>query len=164
MPKPTKKKPKQKTKAKVRVEPEAPSITTKRSYWLGVSAILALMSAILAISMGLDATRIAILVVTILAPVGVWGYIRVTPSKMSISKRATFLFIGLSVIGFGIWATIVLVGGVYGLTAQLMNTLGGQFFITTSLVICLSAGAFIGELIGGNKAVQERLFNPLDEK
>jgi hypothetical protein len=41
---------------------------------------------------------------------------------------------------------------------------GGQFFIVTSLVICLFVGAFIGELIGRNKAVQIRLFNTLDEK
>ena len=163
MPKPTKKKPKQKTKSKSRIEPEAPSITTKGSYWIAVGIVLAIASAFLALSMGLEVAQIAILVVTVLVPIGVWGYSRVTPSKLSISKRATFLFIGLSVIGFSIWATIVLVGGVYGITAQMMNTLGDQFFITTSLVICLSSGAFIGELIGRNKAVQERLFNPLDD-
>jgi len=129
-----------------------------------LAAVLAVASAVLAYMMGLDAVRIAILVVTVLVPIGVWGYVRVTPSGLSPGKRATFLFIGASVIGFGIWAAIVLVGGLYGLTAWLVNALGSQFFITTSLVICLSAGAFAGELIGRNKAVQLRVFNPLDEK
>lgn len=158
MPKPSKTKPKQKIPPKRKVEPETPSITTKKSYWAVLGAVLAVASAILAISMGLDTVRTAILVVTVLVPIGVYGYIRVTPSKLSLSKRLTFLFIGASVIGFSIWATIVLVGGVYGLTAMLTDALGSQFFITTSLVICLSAGTFIGELIGKNKAVQQRLF------
>jgi hypothetical protein len=164
MPKPSKTKPKQKTPPKRKVEPEAPSITTKKSYWVILAVVLAVASAILALLMGLDAVRTAILVLTVLVPIGVYGYIRVTPSNLSLSKRLTFLFIGASVIGFGIWAAIVLFGGVYGVTAQLVNALGSQFFITTSLVICLFAGALVGELIGRNKSVQLRLFNPLDEK
>jgi FtsH-binding integral membrane protein len=164
MPKPPKTKPKQKTPPKRKAEPETPSITTKKSYWVVLAGVLAVASAILAVSMGLDAVQTAILVVTVLVPIGVYGYIRVTPSNLSLSKRLTFLFIGASVIGFGIWAAIVLIGGVYGLTAMLTGALGSQFFITTSIVICLSAGTFIGELIGKNKAVQLRIFNPLDEK
>ncbi len=159
MPKPSKTKPKQKTPSKRKVEPEAPSITTKKSYWVVLAGVLGVASAILAVSMGLDTVRTAILVVTVLVPIGVYGYIRVTPSNLSLSKRLTFLFIGASVIGFSIWAAIVLIGGVYGLTALLMDALGGQFFIITSLVICLSAGVLVGELIGKNKAVQQRIFN-----
>lgn len=159
MPEPSKTKPKQKTPPKRKVETKTPSITTKKSYWIALAVVLAVSSVILAISMGLDTVRTAILVVTVLVPIGVYGYIRVTPSNLSLSKRLTFLFIGASIIGFGIWAAIVMIGGVYGLMAMLTNALGSQFFITTSLVICLSAGTFIGELIGKNKAVQQRLFN-----
>ncbi|MGD6807010.1 MAG: hypothetical protein ACQCN4_08635 [Candidatus Bathyarchaeia archaeon] len=164
MPKQPKTKPKQTGKLKRKVEPETPGITTKKSYWVVLAAVLAVSSAVLAVMTGLDAGRTAILVVTILAPIGALGYVRVTPSNLSLSKRATFLFIGASVIGFGVWAAIVLIGGVYGLTAMLTGALGSQFFVVTSLVICLSAGAFVGELIGKNKEVQLRLFNPLDEK
>ena len=159
MSKPSKTKSKQKTPPKRKVEPETASITTKKSYWVVLAGVLAVASAILAVSMGLDAVRTAILVVTVLVPIGVYGYIRVTSSNLSLSKRLTFLFIGASVIGFSIWAAFVLIGGVYGLTAMLMDALGSQFFITTSLVICLSAGAFVGELIGKNQAVQQRIFN-----
>jgi hypothetical protein len=97
-------------------------------------------------------------------PIGCVGYVRVSPSTLSLSKRATFLFMGVSIIGFGIWAIIVFALGRAGFTEQIANALGGQLFIVTSLVICFSAGALIGELIGRNKAVQVRLFNPLDEK
>lgn len=159
MPKPIKKKPKQKIKSKCSVEPEVPNITTKKAYWVVLAGVLAVASATLAVLMGLDTVRTAILVVTILVPIGVYGYIRVTPSNLSLSKRLTFLFIGASVIGFSIWAAIVLIGGTYGLTAMLMGALGSQFFITTSLVICLSTGIFMGELIGKNKSVQQHIFN-----
>jgi hypothetical protein len=100
----------------------------------------------------------------VVVPIGTIGYIKVSPSELSLSKRATLLFIGVSVIGFGIWAAIVLVGGVFGVTAQLTNALGSQFFIVTSLAVCLSWGTLVGELIGRSKAVQIRLFSALDEK
>jgi ABC-type transport system involved in cytochrome c biogenesis permease component len=163
MPKRSKTKPKQKIKPKHKVEPE-PAITTKKSYWIILAVVLTLSSAVLGLMSGLDIKRTAILAVTILAPICALGYHKVTPSDLTLSKRATFLLIGISVIGFGIWAAIVLIGGVYGTTAMLVGALGSQFFVVTSLVICLSIGAFVGELIGNNKEVQLRLFNTLDEK
>jgi hypothetical protein len=36
--------------------------------------------------------------------------------------------------------------------------LNDDFFVAASLVICLTAGAFIGELLGRSGKVQERLF------
>ncbi len=64
---------------------------------------------------------------------------------------------GISIIGFGIWAAIILLGNRYGLGA-LVEAWGDQFFAVTTLVICLSVGTLIGELIGRNKEVQIRLF------
>ncbi len=166
MPKPSKIKPKQKpkTKPKRKAEPEVPGFTTKKTYWVMLATVLAVTSAVLGLISGLNVLKTTVLTVAMVVPIGCIGYIRVSPSKLSLSKRATFLFIGISVIGFGIWAAIVLLGGRYGLTTQMINALGSQLFIVTSLVICFSVGAVIGELIGRSKAVQERLFNPLDEK
>lgn len=157
MPNPSKSKAKQKPKAKRQPEPEVPGITTKKGYWLMLAAVLGVASAVLGLTSGLDAGQTAFLVVAILAPIGCIGFIRVTPSALSISKRLTFIFMGTSIIGFGIWAAIILLGNRYGLGA-LVEAWGDQFFAVTTLVICLSVGTLIGELIGRNKEVQIRLF------
>jgi len=162
MPKPVKPKPKQKPKAKRQPEPEAKGITTKKSYWLMLAVVLGAASAVLGATSGLDAWQTAFFVVAILTSIGCIGFIRVTPSALSLSKRLTFIFMGASIIGFGIWALIVLIGGRYGLGA-LINAWGSQFFAVTSLVICISVGVLIGELIGRNREVQLRLF-PLNMK
>jgi hypothetical protein len=164
MPKSSKTRPKQKKKPKGKVEPESPGFTTKWSYWVMLGLVLAVASAVFGLMMGLDALRVAVLVASVVVPIGTIGYIKVSPSELSLSKRATLLFIGVSVIGFGIWATIVLVGGRFGVFEQINTALGSQFFIVTSLAICLSVGTLAGELIGRSKAVQIRLFSALDEK
>jgi hypothetical protein len=58
----------------------------------------------------------------------------------------------VSVIGFGIWAAVALF-----FMPQII-ALNDDFFVAASLVICLTAGAFIGELLGRSGKVQERLF------
>jgi hypothetical protein len=163
MPKPSKLKPKQKVKPKRKVEPEAPAITTRKSYWAVMAVLMAVVSAVFGFMMGLDAVKTAVLAVAVVVPISCFGFVRVSPSSLSLSKRATFLFMGMSIIGFGIWAVIAFVGLRYGFLGQIEGALGSQFFIVTSLAICLSAGALIGELIGRNKEVQIRLF-PLEEK
>ncbi len=153
MPKPYKTKQKQKVKLK-RKEPEVPGITTRKSYWIVLTALLAVVSAVFGVVMGIGLLQTAFLAVTIAVVIGAVGFIRVSPSNLSLSKRATFLFVGISVIGFGIWAALT----VSGVMAQAANGLGEEFFVVTSLALCLTAGAFVGEIIGRNKRVQERLF------
>jgi hypothetical protein len=153
MPKPYKTKQKQKAKLK-RKEPEVPGITTRKSYWIVLTALLAVVSAVFGVTMGIGWLQTAFLAVTIAVVIGTVGFIRVGPSTLSLSKRATFLFVGISVIGFGIWAALT----VSGVIAQAAN--GEEFFVVTSLAICLTAGAFIGEVLGRNKSIQERLFPP----
>ncbi len=166
MPKPPKAHPKPKPKPKQpkrKAEPEVPGITTRKSYWVMLAAVLAVASAVLGVTSGLDVSKTAVLVASVVVPIAVIGFVRVTPSTLPLSKRATFLFMGISIIGFGIWAAFVLLGSRYGLTTQLFSTQNSQFFVVTSLVICFSVGALIGELIGRSKAVQIRLF-PLEMK
>jgi hypothetical protein len=164
MPKPSKTRPKPKSKKQLKNEAEVPGITTRKSYWVVLAAVLAVVSAVFGLTMGLDALQVTVLVAAVVVPIGTIGYIKVSPSELALGKRATLLFMGVSVIGFGIWAAIVLVGGVFGVTAQMTNALGSQFFIVTSLAVCLAVGALAGELIGRSKAVQIRLFSALDEK
>jgi hypothetical protein len=155
MPKPYKNKQKQKAKLK-RKEPEVPGITTKKSYWIALTTLLAVVSAVFGVVMGIGLLQTAFLAVTIAVVICTVGFIRISPSALPMSKRATFLFVGTSIVGFGIWAALTL----SGVVAQAANAFGEEFFVVTSLALCLTAGAFIGEVIGRNKRVQERLFPP----
>ena len=161
MPKSSKSRPKQKAKSKRKAEPETPSFVTKKSYWITLSAVLAVVSAVFGVVMGISLAQTAFLVLTVVVLIGFVGFIRVSPSTLPLSKRVALIFVGASIIGFSIWAVIVLNLNSTGIMAQIVDSLGEQFFAVTSLAICLSGGAFIGELIGRNKSVQERLFSKL---
>ncbi len=86
---------------------------------------------------------------TILAVIGFAFSLGFKPS--SYNKKATFIFVGASVIGFGIWAAIVLSFNAIGINSQIASSIGIDFFAITSLIICLALGAFIGDLIGKNR-------------
>ncbi len=152
MPKPPKVLPKHKAKHKGKAAPETPSFTTKKSYWLMLLALFAVVSAVFGVATRLGLLQTAFLVVTVALLIGVVGFIRVTSSTLSFGKRATFIFMGASIIGFSIWAAFTL-----AFMPQLV-VLNSDFYVMASLVICLTGGAFIGELISRNRKVQERLF------
>jgi hypothetical protein len=163
MPKPSKSRPKQqKAKPKGKAEPETPSFAAKKSYWITLLAVMAVVSAVFGIVMGISLAQTAFLVLTVVVLIGFLGFIRVSKSMLPLSKRVALIFAGASVIGFGIWAAIVLNLNATGLMAPIVNSLGEQFFAVTSLAICLTSGAFIGELIGRNKSVQAYLVRDLD--
>ncbi|MCL5876826.1 MAG: hypothetical protein M1540_03335 [Candidatus Bathyarchaeota archaeon] len=153
MPKPSKVRPKQKTKPKPKgkPEPETPSFTAKKSYWVMLTAVFVVVSAVFGVVLGLGLEKTAVLAATFAVLIGVVGFIRTSPSSLSISKRVTFVFVGASVIGFGIWAVVALV-----FMPQIIAL--DVFFVAASLAICLAVGALIGELLGRIRRVQERLF------
>jgi hypothetical protein len=150
-------KPKSQTKTKQKTQPEAPGITTKKWYWIMLAGVMVTVFSIIGYMMALTISEIAILMLTITFLIGLIGYVRTTPSTLSMSKRATFLFVGASIIGFSIWAAIALAATFAGL---IENIFGGGFFIIPSLIICLIIGAFIGELLSQNSRVQTLFFKP----
>ena len=85
---------------------------------------------------------------SVLVMIGFAFYIGFKPSSLTATKRASFIFVGASVIGFCIWAAMVLSLNATGLQSQIANSIGDRFFAVTSLIICLILGAFIGDLIG----------------
>ena len=115
-----------------------------------------------ALLLDIDLIRIAFIVAVFVVVVGVAGYIRMSSSKLTRGRRATFLFVGASVIGFSIWAAMTFALSAAGLMPHLIDAAGDLLFIGSTLVICLFGGAFIGELIGRIKAVQIRLFGGMD--
>ena len=153
----TKAKPKAKLNAKRNPRPEAPGITTKKSYWVILTVVMAVAVSVAGYMVQLVLEQIAFLIVNVALLIALIGYVRVTPSTLTKSKRATFLFVGASVIGFSIWAAIVLVL-IY--TGLITNIFADQFFVFPSLVMCLTGGAFIGELLGRNSRVQSFFFKP----
>jgi cation transport ATPase len=161
MPKPSKTNAKTKTqlKAKRKTQPEAPGITTKKSYWVMLSVVMVAIFSIAGYIMKLEPVYIAVLMVAIVFLIGFIGYVRITPSDLSKSKRGTFLFIGASIIGFSIWAVPMYLLFISKVLGDLDFDL---FFVVPSLIMCLILGAFIGELMGKNSRVQKLFFKPTD--
>jgi uncharacterized membrane protein len=163
MPKPSKNKTKTKTslKTKRNPQPATPGITTKKSYWVMLSVVVITIFSIAGYIMHLDIVEIAALMIAIVLLIGLIGYIRITPSNLSKSKRGTFLFVGASVIGFSVWAAPVFILMSTGTLENLLR--GNAFFILPSLIICITAGAFIGELMGKNNKIQKFFFKPKND-
>jgi hypothetical protein len=162
MPKTSKNKAKTKTslKTKRNTQSATPSITAKKSYWAMLSIVLITLFSIAGYLMHFDIVEIAVLMISIVFLIGIIGYVRITPSNLSKSQRGTFLFVGASIIGFGIWAAAIFI---LMTTDTIENVFGGNaFFILPSLIICLTAGAFIGELMGKNDKIQKFFFKPKD--
>ena len=165
MPESDKTRPKPKPKAKAKLQPEQASITAKKSYWLMLAAVLGVATAVFAVTLNIGLTRTAVLTASVLAVIGAMGFIRTTKSNFRTVYRAVFVFGGMSIGGFLIWAAMVYLTDAAGLATQILDSLGDQFFSVTTLAICLSTGAFVGDLISKIKFVQVRLadkLKPLD--
>jgi len=154
----TKAKAKTQSKTKRKVQPETPGITTKKWYWVMLTIVMVAVFSVAGSIMGLTLPNIVVLMITIVFLCGLMGYVGTTPSVLPKSKRATFLFVGASIIGFGIWAVIMLIS----MGAGLIENIVDSFFIIPSLILCLIAGSFIGELMGRNKRIQTFFFKPED--
>jgi hypothetical protein len=154
MPKPVKTRPKQKNKPKLKAQVQTSSITTKKEYWIILTAVLAVVTAVFGLTGSFSLAQTALLIVTVVVVIGFVGLIRTGKSELSLSKRATFIFAGASVIGFAIWAALTLSGALTTLAVEV----GELFYAVNSLVTCLTAGACIGELLGRSRWIQNRLF------
>jgi hypothetical protein len=143
------------TKTKQKPQPETPGLTTNKWYWVMLTVVMVTVFSIAGYMMKLSLEYIAVLMVAIALLIGLIGYVRITPSNVSTSKRATFLFIGASVIGFGSWAIIIFVA----LTTGFIEDLNVEsFYVLPSFIISMIIGAFIGELLGKNSRVQTFFF------
>jgi FtsH-binding integral membrane protein len=153
MPKKSKNYPKvkpKKTRHK-KIPPKPVSITTRKSYWISLTLSITVFASVFGYFMNLPLENIAVMLVTVLLLIGFAFDLRFKPSTAAVSKRATFIFVGASVIGFCIWAAIVLSLNATGFHTQVAGAIGDAFFAITSLIICLISGAFIGDWIGENR-------------
>ena len=160
----SKPKPNQKLKGKKKVEPEQVSITTKKWYWVSVSAFLAVFGGAYGYYTGLSTPAIVLMLAAVLSAVGFTAYIRIVHSDVSLRTRAASLVFGFSILGFGIWAIIVLSLYRLGLQMQIADSIGDAFFALTTLIICLMVGAFIGDNIGKHFEALKAFFRALPGK
>jgi hypothetical protein len=151
MPKTYPKTQRKKTKRK-KLQPKAQSkpvsITTRKSYWITLTLFTIVFASVFGYFINMPLERIVMMLVTVLLLIGFAFYTRFKPSTTTVNKRATFIFVGASFIGFSIWAVTVLSLNATELHTQIASAIGDDFFAITSLMICLILGAFIGDWIG----------------
>jgi hypothetical protein len=143
-----------KNQKKPNVISEPVSITKSKFYWITLTIIAVVAVLGYGIVTSVAIAQIGLILATILTVIGVASYVRLKPSILTAKTRATYLFVGAAVIGFSIWAAMVITLAVSGLGAQSPSFLGSQLFIVASQIIFLAIGAFIGEYLSTNDAFQ----------
>ena len=126
------------------------NITKSKFYWIALSIVTVVCILILGVTTNIPVQQVALIMVTVLSVLGLAGYIRVKPSNLTIKLRATYLFVGATVIGYSVWALMVILLAVTGLGAQVANPLGNQLFTISSQIIFIVMGAFVGDFLSKN--------------
>ena len=142
---------KNKTKeTRARAQQKPVSIFKSKYYWISLAATILVFAFALGYIMQLSEEKELLMLGSVLSVIGLAFYVGYKPS-VNYDKRATFFFVGASIIGFGIWVLIVLSLNALGVLVQISSSIGDSFFVITSLIICLVFGAFIGDFIGKNR-------------
>ena len=136
-------------KTKYKDRPKPVSLMKSKTYWIALTLIMVVFTFAYGFLTNISFEKEALILGSILAVIGLAFSLGFKPS--SYNKKATFIFVGASVIGFGIWAAIVLSFNATGINSQIASSIGLDFFAVTSLIICLVLGAFIGDLMGKNR-------------
>ena len=104
-----KKQPKKvKLKSKNKLAPKPVSITSSKTYWLALTLMMVVFGSVYGYMMKVVLAGIGLLLASVLFIIGFAYYLRFKPSLLKNSDRATFLFIGACILGFGIWAAVIL--------------------------------------------------------
>jgi hypothetical protein len=135
---------------KMKTQPKPASLTTRKSYWVTLVTIVLVFSFVYGYLMKISLEKEALILGSILSIICFAFYIGFKPST-NYSKRATFIFVGASIVGFSLWTIMVLSLNAIGMQSQITDSIGEDFFAITSLMICLIIGAFVGDLIGKNR-------------
>lgn len=144
---PKKNKPK---KTQPKAEPKPFSITSSKYYWVFLTLVMVVFGSVYGYMMKATWVAITLLLVSVLSVIGIAFYLKFYPSNLTTPRRVIFLFVGASVIGFCIWAAVVLALDVGGFWTQIESVMSDNFFAITSMIICLAGGAFIGDVLGKN--------------
>jgi len=140
-----------KLKTKNKAQPKPVSITSSKAYWITLTLAMVVFGSVYGYIMKVAVAAIGLLLASVLFIIGLAFYLKFKPSTLKNSSRATFIFGGASIIGFLIWAAVVLLLDATGIWVEIAASIGDNFFAITSLIICLISGAILGDLIGNNK-------------
>jgi cation transport ATPase len=133
-----------------RAQQKPVSIFKSKYYWISLAATILVFTFVLGYVLQMSEEKELLMLGSVFSVIGLAFYIGYKPS-VNYDKRATFFFVGAAVIGFGIWALIVLFLNAFGILVQIPSLIGDSFFVITSQIICLVLGAFIGDFIGKNR-------------
>jgi glucan phosphoethanolaminetransferase (alkaline phosphatase superfamily) len=150
-----------KKKKTQKTPPKQISIISSKYYWITLTLMTVVFGSAYLYTVKIAMAATVLLLVSALYIIAFACYINFKPSFLKASRRATFIFVGASIIGFCMWAAIVLLLDATGFWLQISGSIGYNAFGVTSLIICLVSGAFIGDLIGNNK---ERISTFLRDK
>jgi hypothetical protein len=157
MPKTYPKTPQKKNK-RVKEQPKPFNLFKSKYYWLTITAVIIVFAVAIGFMNQISLGGELLILGSILSVVAFAFYVGFL-SPEGYSKRATFIFVGASILGFGIWAIMVLSFNAAGVTAQISNAVGNALFAITSLIIFLMLGAFIGDLLGKNREALDSLYS-----
>ncbi len=132
-------------KSKVQANPV--NILKSKYYWIFLTIAVFVFAVVLGLLMQMALGKVVMMLSSILAVTGFAFYLGYKSSE-GYEKRTTFIFAGASIVGFCIWATLVFFLSIIGVMFEIENFIGVDFFAITILIICLIAGAFVGDVIG----------------
>lgn len=148
MPKKYKTYPKTKpNKIQPKTQQKPSSILRHKFYWIMLTFVTIVFIFASGYLMDISLAKEAMILGTILSLIIFAFYLGFKPSP-NYDKRATFIFVGASILGFSIWAATMLSLNTAGVILQMASSIGVNLFVATSLMICLVFGAFIGDVIG----------------
>lgn len=158
-PKTQPKKNKQKKKQR-KDQPKPFNILKSKYYWIGLTLMIFVFAVTIGYLNQISFGEELLILGCIFSVIGLAFYIGFKSSE-NYSKRATFIFVGASIVGFGIWAVMVLSFNAIGVISQISSTVGIDLFTVTTLIIFLVLGAFIGDLFGKKREALESFYYKL---
>ena len=141
---------KNKQKKRLKDQPKPVNLLKSKYYWITMTTAILVFAVAVGLLMQISLGKELLILGSILAILGLTFYVGFKSSE-GYNKRATFFFVGASIVGFSIWAVMVLSFMTTGVMSLISNTVGIDLFAITSLIICLVLGALIGDLIGKNR-------------
>ncbi len=141
---------KNKKKKHLKDQPKQINLLKSKYYWVTVTAAILVFAVVVGFSVQISLGKELLILGSILSILGLAFYVGFKSSE-GYDKRATFFFVGASIVGFGIWAVMVLSFMATGVISLISSSVGVDLFAITSLIICLILGALIGDLIGKNR-------------
>ena len=134
-------------KKRLKDQPKPVSLLKSKYYWITLTVTILVFAVAVGFLMQISLEKELLILGSILSILGLTFYVGFKSSE-GYSKRATFLFVGASLIGFSIWVVMVLSFNAVAVLSQISSLVGIDLFTITSLIICLVLGALIGDLIG----------------